>query len=387
MKITILSDFHFGFAAGTEREEDAFEAAKEAIERSIDSDVILIAGDMFDTRVPSTEVFVRAMQLLTKPMHAENGVRISKGISKKVEDIPLIKSEGIPVIAIHGTHERRVRGLMNPVEALERAGFLIYLHCNGVVLEKNGEKICIQGMSGVPDQFSAGVLDQWNPKPVENCFNIFMFHQSLSPFMYAPHLLPVEKLPRDFDLYICGHMHEPKKSVYRESPFIIPGSLVTTQITKESMKPMGFWSFETESRKSEFRVIENQRKVYYVVMDTGNLERDDIENEIGKILETGHKKKPIVRIKLKGKEKNLPLDEIKSRFVDKAIVSFRKETEEEKIQAKTLEEHRLSVQELWKKLLYENLRELKLNPKTFEHVFELLLENKIDEVMDLLKNE
>ncbi len=387
MKIAIISDFHLGFAAGTEREEDAFEAAKEAIEKSLDSDVILIAGDMFDTRIPSTEVFVRAMQLLAKPMHAENGVRISKGINKKVEEIPLIKSEGIPVIAIHGTHERRVRGLMNPVEALERAGFLIYLHCNGVVLEKNGEKVCIQGMSGVPDQFSAGVLEQWNPNPMENCFNIFMLHQSLSPFMYAPHLLPVEKLPGGFDLYICGHMHEPKKSVYRESPFIIPGSLVTTQITKESMKPMGFWSFETESRKSEFRVIENQRKVYYIVMDTGNLERDDIENEIGKILETGHKKKPIVRIKLKGKEKNFPLDEIKSRFVDKAIVSFRKETEEENIQAKTLEEHRLSVQELGKKLLYENLRELKLNPKTFEHIFELLLENKIDEVMGLLKNE
>ncbi len=387
MKISVVSDFHLGFGIGTEREEDAFEAAKEAIEKSLDSDAILIAGDMFDTRVPSTEVFVRAMQLLTKPMHSENGVRISKGINKKVEDIPLIKSEGIPVVAIHGTHERRVKGLMNPVEALERAGFLIYLHCNGVILEKNGERVCIQGMSGVPDQFSAGVLEQWNPKPVENCFNIFMFHQSLSPFMYAPHLLPVEKVPGGFDLYICGHMHEPKKSVYRESPFIIPGSLVTTQITKESMKPMGFWSFETESRKSEFRVIENQRKIYYIVMDTGNLERNDIENEIGKILETRHKKKPIVRIKLKGKEKNLPLDEIKSRFVDKAIVSFRKETEEENIQAKTLEEHRLSVQELGKKLLYENLRELKLNPKTFEHVFELLLENKIDEVMDLLKNE
>lgn len=391
MKISILSDFHLGFGTGTEREEDAPEAAKEAMEKSLDSDVILIAGDIFDTRIPSTEVFVRAMQLLVKPMKAENGVRISRGINKKVEDIPLIKSEGIPVVAIHGTHERRVKGLLNPVEALERAGFLIYLHCNGVVLEKESEgrkeRVCIQGMSGVPDQFSAGVLEQWNPKSVENCFNVFILHQSLSPFMYAPHLLPVEKLPKGFDLYICGHMHEPKKSVYRESPLIIPGSLVTTQITKESMKPMGFWSFETESRKAEFRVIENQRRVYYNVLDTGKVGREEIEKEIGKILETGHEKKPLIRIKLKGKEKNLPLDEIKAKFQDQAIVSFRKETEEERIQTKTIEEHRLSVQELGRKLLDENLRESRLNSKTFEHIFELLLENKTDEVINLLSKE
>jgi hypothetical protein len=153
------------------------------------------------------------------------------------------------------------------------------------------------------------------------------------------------------------------------------------------MKPMGFWSFETETRKAEFRVIENQRKVYYMVLDTGDVEREEIEKEIGKILETMHKKKPIVRIKLKGKEKDLLLDEIKAKFQDQAIVSFRKETEEERIQTKTIEEHRLSVQELGRKLLDENLRESRLNPKTFEHIFELLLENKTDEVINLLSRE
>jgi len=390
MKISILSDFHLGFGMGTEREGDAFETAKEAMDKSLDSDVILIAGDMFDTRVPSTEVFVRAMQLLVGPMGADNSVRISKGIDKKTEDIPLIKSEGIPVIAIHGTHERRVKGLLNPVEALERAGFLVYLHCNGVVLEKGSgdrkERVCIQGMSGVPDQFSAGILEQWNSRPLEGCFNIFMLHQSMSPFMYAPHLLPVENLPGRFDLYICGHMHDPKKSVYKESPFIIPGSPITTQITKESVNPRGFWTFDTESRKAEFRTIENQRKVYYMVFDTGDVGKEDIDRELRTILEADHKKKPLIRIKLTG-NKDIPLDEIKSRFGDKAIISFRKETEEEKIQARTPEEHKLSVQELGKKLLEENLREAKLDPKTFEHVFELLQENKMDEVMELLSKE
>lgn len=387
MRISIVSDFHLGYGSGTEREQDAYDSTKEAIEKSLDSDLILIAGDMFDRRVPTTEVFVNAMQLLLKPIQVKNGVKISEGVGKNISELRLIRP-GIPVVAIHGTHERRVKGLLNPVEALERAGFLVYLHCNGIIIEKDGERICVQGMSGVPDQFSASVLEQWNPKPVEGCFNIFMLHQSMSPFMYAPHLLPVEKLPKGFNLYVCGHVHEPRKSVYSNAPLIIPGSLATTQITKESVNPMGFWTFDTETGKSEFNAIENQRRIYYKEMDTESATQEIIEKEIKEILQQNeHKKKPIIRIKLTGKEKKLPLDEIKSRFDEKAIVSFRKATEEEEIQVKTIEEHKLSVQELGKKLLEENMKEFRLNPKTFEHVFELLLEGKPEEVVNLLSKE
>lgn len=395
MKISIISDLHLGYGSGTERADDAFEAAKEAVEKSLDSDLILIAGDMFDRRVPTTEVFVQSMQLLMGPLKVKNGVRISDGVSKKTGDLRLIRP-GIPVVAIHGTHERRVKGLLNPVEALEKAGFLVYLHCNGIIIEKEvgkgegmeSEKVCVQGMSGVPDQFSASVLEQWDPKPVEGCFNIFMLHQSMAPFMYAPHLLPVEKLPKGFNLYICGHIHEPRKSVYSSAPFIIPGSMVTTQITKESVNPMGFWTFDTKTGKSEFNVIENQRRVYYKELDAEKITSEDIEKEIGEMLQQNeHRKKPIIRIKLTGKDKRLPLDEIASRFSESAMVSFRKATEEEEIKARTIEEHKMSVQELGKKLLEENMKGFKLNPGTFEQVFELLLEGKPDEVIDLLSKE
>ncbi|MFC2144009.1 hypothetical protein ACFLQO_01460, partial [Candidatus Aenigmatarchaeota archaeon] len=98
-------------------------------------------------------------------------------------------------------------------------------------------------------------------------------------------------------------------------------------------------------------------------------------------------KKPIIRIKLTGKEKELPLENIKTMFQDRALVSFKKATDDEHIQAKTIEEHKLSVQELGKKLLEDNLREAKLDPRIFEDVFELILENKSDEVIELLRKE
>ena len=59
--------------------------------------------------------------------------------------------------------------------------------------------------------------------------------------------------------------------------------------------------------------------------------------------------------------------------------------EKEKFEVKTLEEHRLSVQELGRKLLIENLKEMKLDPKLFENVFELLSEDKIDKALKLLR--
>jgi DNA repair exonuclease SbcCD nuclease subunit len=393
MKIAIISDLHLGYGQGTEREDDAYDAMEEMLDKVKDCDAILIAGDLFDTRVPKTETFVRAMQLLTKPMQStkpDSGAKISEGINnKKVSDIPLIRPDGIPVVAIHGTHERRVKGLLNPVEALERAGFITYLHCNGIVLEKGGERVCVQGMSGVPDQYAASVLEQWNPNPVSGCFNIFMIHQSIAPFMYASHLLPVEKFPKGFDFYICGHMHDPFKTIYDNGALIIPGAPVTTQITKDSVNPGGLWIVDTQTGSAEQSSLDSYRKVYYRELDIGTTGRAGIENEIKHILrpDNHHNKKPIIRIKLTGKDAELPLDEIKSRFQDHALVSFRKITDEDKIEAKTIEEHKLSVQELGKKLLEENMKQANLDPKIFDHVFELLLENKVDEVVSLLNGE
>jgi DNA repair exonuclease SbcCD nuclease subunit len=385
MKIAILSDIHLGYGTGTEREDDPFDAMQEMMQKSLDADAIIIAGDLFDTRIPGTETFVRAMQLLARPMHAENGVRISGGIGKDAGKLPLIRSEGIPVVAIHGTHERRVKGLLNPVEALERAGFIIYLHCNGIVLEKGGERVCIQGMSGVPDQFAPGVLEQWDPKPQEGCSNIFMIHQSISPFMYAPHLLPVEKLPPGFDLYVCGHMHDPAMTAHGRGTLLIPVSPVTTQMTRESVRHGGLWTFDTTSGEADFLELESCRKAYYVEMDAGKATREGIEKEIRKLLEVPHNKKPLIRIKLSGNGESLPTDEIKTRFEDVAMVSFRKEAKEEEVAVKNIEEHRLSVQELGKKLLDGNLREYGLDARTFEQVFELLHENRIDRALELLR--
>jgi DNA repair exonuclease SbcCD nuclease subunit len=380
MKLSIISDMHLGFAPGTEREEDSFEAAQEAIEMSADCDAILVAGDIFDSRVPTTETLIRAMQLFMKTNFWEGGAKITEGIGKDLSEFSPLNTSGVPIIAIHGTHERRTKGLINPVEGLEKAGFVIYLHGNGVILQKNREKVAVQGFSGIPDQYAEAALGDWNPRPIQGIFNIFMLHQSVAPFLYADKTIDVENLPRGFDLYVAGHMHESKTSSHSGSPFLIPGSTIQTQLTKESPQARGFWILDTETSELEFRPLEGQRKVYYRAFE--NASPEEIEIEIEKILEESHEKKPVIRIHLTGKE--IPLSDLQDKFHESALLSFKKDFEDSEIPVKTLEEHRLSVQELGKRLLRENLQTAGLDPERFESIFELLLERKNEQAQNLL---
>jgi DNA repair exonuclease SbcCD nuclease subunit len=381
MKLSIISDLHLGFASGTEREEDSFEAAQEAIEMSADCDAILVAGDIFDTRTPTTDTLIRAMQLFMKTNFWEGGARVSEGMGKDLSDFSPLNLSGVPIIAIHGTHERRAKGLMNPVEGLEKAGFVVYLHCNGVVLEKGGEKVCVQGLSGVPDQYAESVLYEWDPQPVKGCFNIFMLHQSVAPFLYSEKMIDLGSLPKGFDLYVAGHMHDPQTSRHSDAPFLIPGSTIQTQLNKESIQSRGFWILDTESRSLDFRELAGQRKVYYRAFE--NPAPGEMETEIEAILESvHHEKKPIIRIRLTGRE--VDTSAIQAKFQELAILSFRKDFEEEALPTRTLEEHRLSVQELGRKLLRENLETAGLDPEKFESIFELLLEKRTEQAQELL---
>ncbi len=379
MKIAILSDFHFGFGSGTEREEDPYEAVVEAMEKAKECDLILFGGDIFDTRNPSTETFTRAVEILVKPVLSKGGAKLVRGVDKDVSKVSKIALMGIPVVAIHGTHERRTKGLLNPVQALEKAGFLVYLHCNGVVFEKNGERICIQGMSGVPDQYAESVLNNWNPKPIEGCFNIFILHQSITEFLYAPHTLDKKIIPKGFDLYVNGHIHEPKKSEHHGKPFLLTGSLIPTQLKEESTRPKGFWIMDTSNSETKWILLNKQRKVYYKTFENPDFEA--IEKELRKILSEEHIKKPMVRLNLKGKVKDTLTNEIESKFGEKLLVSFKREVRKEEVPTRTLEEHKLSVEEMGRKLLMENLEKSGLDPKFFEDIFELLVEGKTENVM------
>jgi DNA repair exonuclease SbcCD nuclease subunit len=377
MRISIFSDVHLGHASTPETAGDPFEAMSEVISRSLDCDAMLIAGDMFDARTPSTEALTGCMEMLIKPLSARGGARISGGVGRPVDALSPLQLRGIPVVAIHGTHERRVKGLMNPIQALERAGFLVHLHCSGVVIEKAGESVCVQGMSGVPEQFAQAVLERWSPEPRSGCYNILMLHQSVAPFMYSSQLLPVESLPRGFDLYILGHMHESRQAMHNGSAVIIPGSLVPTKLAKEESSPRGFWIHDTSSGHSEFIKTESQRQVHLIDHDG---DAASLEKRLEELLAGHFHKKPLVRLRGRG----LDSQGLCSRFGDRAILSVRSVSDSPAPEAPSIEEQALSVKELGRSLLRKNLVSSGLDAETFEGIFQLLSQGKDDDVLKLL---
>ena len=85
MRISFLSDFHLGFSQFSETEEDSYESAEEAMEKALDSDLIVLVGDIFDSRLPKTKTWGRAMKILTKPLLKNNpGIKLIES-SKKLK--------------------------------------------------------------------------------------------------------------------------------------------------------------------------------------------------------------------------------------------------------------------------------------------------------------
>lgn len=357
MKIILMSDTHFGFGSGTERWDDSFLTFEEGL--SQEADAFLVAGDVFDTRIPTQETFSRVMELLFALKGRKSDVTVNG------------KEHGVPVIAIHGNHERRVRGLVNPVEALAKGGLLKHVHCSTALLEKGEEKVAVHGLSAVPHQYLSTVLQEWNPQPLPGAYNILMFHQNLKGFVRSNEGIPKTSLPQGFDLYLCGDIHEQHQSTVHGKPLILPGSTVATQINKDACNPRSFVTIDTVTGSIAFVPFRNQRKVFY--LETSK--KEETHQLVAEALEGEHTYKPIIKI-----VSPEPIEHMSG----EAIFML---TQKKDLPAISFKEQTQSVQQSGKQTLATKLKEAGLDPQRFGEVFELLSHKKPEQAFALLKTE
>ncbi len=357
MKIGIVADTHFGYSRF---EADALSQGKEAmLSAAGNCDALILAGDIFDTRVPKPETLAEA-------------VRIMRHVR-------------VPVFAIHGTHERRSKGMVNPIEMLETAGLLRSVHNKAEIFEKAGEKVAIAGMGGVPDDLAKEALAAIAPKPLAGAFNIFMLHQSFSEYIFAKSdMLSLDDLPEGFDLYICGHMH--KNAVALDGKFLIPGSTVITQMRPEETGPKGYYIYDTRARKAEFVPI-NSRPFFFKEMKFEKAGMEQVRKACSEYISEcikHSKEKPIIRVKLTGSlapgvaAQDLSLASLSA--TDSAFVQIDNEFEEatlkEKIEKiRNLREKRSSVREIGMEMLRERLKANGARPEDAEGLFSSLSED------------
>ncbi|MCX8178831.1 MAG: DNA repair exonuclease [Candidatus Aenigmarchaeota archaeon] len=390
MKISVFSDLHFGINANTILENDCFENAEEAIEKSLDSDIIIICGDIFDSRYPKPDTIAKATRILSKPMFKKSDVKIMSTIGKKIEKIYERSMNGIPVVAIHGTHDRLTKDQINAVQLLETAGILIHLHLNGIILEKDGIKVAIQGMSGVPERYAGQILEEWSPKPIEGCYNILLLHQSIDPFVYSPQEPPtisVDSLPEGFDLIINGHIHTSTLETFDNKKILLTGSTIITQLKKDEEKPKGIWKIDIPKKNVYFEELVKARKFFYeeIKINKEMTFKDQIKQLI--LHHSGEIKPPIIRLKIIGKnlsnvDKEMKI--IQDEFKDEFIIKYSKHEEAEQIMKKTdylrkAREGSLSIDEMGTKILLDNLESLNFSKKIDSvRLFEELNEGNIE---------
>jgi DNA repair exonuclease SbcCD nuclease subunit len=324
--------------------------------------------------------------------------------SKELKEISKRTLNHVPIIALHGNHERRAKGEFNPVQVLENAGLLIHLHMETIVFEKDGKRVAIHGMSAVPERFAKDFLYNWNPKPIEGCVNILFLHQNIYPYVFSPLEQPslnVQNLPKGFDIIINGHVHTYNLEKIGNTLLLIPGSLTTTQYEKnEAGIEKGFFEIIIEDKiEINFIPLQNFRKFFYeeIKLEEGEPLSEQIERRIDEILSTRNfTKPPIIKIKIMGKEVGgleQELRAIERKYEGKAVLKFVKELESPEVARKVellqnLKEQRLSVEEIGLAILKKNLEEFGFeNTFDYENLFKLLSDGEVNKALNILLGE
>lgn len=277
MKIGIIADTHFGYSRF---EEDAFAQAEYALKDAEQkTDVIIVAGDVFDVKIPKLETLKRAADIFS---------RIKK-----------------PVYVIHGNHERRSRDMVNPVQLLSMLSNVKYVHGKSEIFEAGGEKISLVCMGSVPEELAktalGKIMESELGKIPKEAFRILVMHQSLKELVYGEE----EELSFDdlrdlpFDLVINGHIHRHHQEM--NGKLVIPGSTVITQLRNDEQGERGYAIYDTKAKKCEFVVIPS-RLFFYNEMKFENASLQEIKERIeNAIRETREKHRDaILKIRLAG---------------------------------------------------------------------------------------
>ncbi len=381
MKLAIVSDMHIGY----ERfEEDAYNQAREALfAASEEADAILIAGDVFDKRAPKPEVIAQAINIFRdvsrKPWKARVKEFRSAGGGKMHTDVP--------IIAIPGTHERVAEGKDNVLKLLALAGLIVDASEATAVIELEGEKVAVFGLGGVSEERVKEMFEQLKPKPVPGAFNVFMMHQSIYELLpFSDDIIRYEDLPKGFDLYIDGHIHNRVEATVHGKKFLIPGSTVLTQLKDGEQESKGFVIFDTKSYTHRFRPI-NSRRFVSVNISIGDANPKIVselcEKEIEKVL--SKKDRPIIRLRLDGTiakgytNSDMPLRSLIARYSQQATVEIDSSRLKSPDSAKEIEDLRegmvggMSIKELGMRTFSAKLKEHKVDESIdSQKLFEIL---------------
>jgi predicted phosphodiesterase len=282
---------------------------------------------------------------------------------------------------------------------LENAGLLVHIHGEKIIFEKNGEKVAIHGLGGVPEKYAKKVLEKYSPTPVPNMQNFLLLHQSFKEFLPFDDemvaTLSLSDLPNNFDLIINGHLHWPSEQNVNGKRFLLTGSTVFTQMKRlEGENKKGVFIYETKNKDLSFEPFKEQRKLFYHKIKFESVHPDDVkiavEKQIGKDLSENFFMKPLIRFKLVGTlAKGFSQSDIKIDLPENAIFSISKEFVNEEFKKKIdsfkdEQYKKKGIIELGIDILEKNTEEAGLKDFDTRRIFSLLSEDETEKAEKVL---
>ncbi|MBC7091610.1 MAG: DNA repair exonuclease [Nitrososphaeria archaeon] len=199
-KFAHLADCHLGANKEPVLQKLEMNAFKTALDKCIEEEVdfIIISGDLFHVNIPDMKVTNEAV--------------------KKMKEV---RDRGIPIYVIYGSHDYSPNET-SMVDVLDSAGLIkkivkVEEKEGGLKLEFFTDPKTSAKLAGISAR-KAGleknyfeILDRESLEK-ENGFKIFVFHSAITElkpeYLAEMESIPVSLLPRGFDYYAGGHIHQ-----------------------------------------------------------------------------------------------------------------------------------------------------------------------------------
>ena len=291
MKFAHLADIHIGAWRDPALKDLNLEAFRRAVHIVLDKklDFVLVAGDLFNTSMPSLEHLKQTVILLKR-----------------------MKKQGISVYAVPGSHDYSPGG-RTILDVLEEAELLVNvmkgevvgnkLRLSFTIDKKTGAKITgIRGKKGSLEKRDYELLDV-DSLEKEQGFKIFMFHTAIDELkpeeLEKMESMPATEMPQGFDYYAGGHVHVVEhKDEEGYKNLVYPGPIFPTNFAELwKLGRGGFYIFE--DGKLEFQVL-NIKNVYRIELSAEDKTPEQLNHELEAAIQNKEFNNTIVLIKVGG---------------------------------------------------------------------------------------
>jgi len=365
MKFAHLADIHIGGWQDQKLRKLNLNAFDKAINICINENTafILIAGDFFNTALPSIDSLKDVARILRK-----------------------VKEKNISLYLVPGSHDFSPSG-KSMIDVLEKAGLLknvMKIKDNKLLFTEDKTGTKITGILGLRTGLEKEYFKTLNFKDIEEeeGFKIFIFHTSIEE--YKPkdlgdiNSLSLDLFPKNFDYYAGGHVHYLLDVKHDRGHLAYPGPLFPNNFKElEELKKGCFNLIET---KDDMNIIVKKipiklKEIDSYFFDANGRSPLQIENEILNAVKNFKDKIVMIRIEgilETGKPTDINFKNIFDNFKEAYVVL--KNTN--KLVSKSFDNIRIdeSIELTESRIIEEHVKSIELkNPEVYNSIIKSLL--------------